>query len=103
MYNLRNLLLAALLLGALAMEAHGATYYFSPSGSSGDWNTAGNWKTGTSCSNLTGDGAVPSASDDAFICNNKTATITSASAVARTVTINLGGRVQMLPTSADHR
>jgi hypothetical protein len=45
-------------------------------------------------------GAVPSASDNAEICANKTAKITGIAAAARKLKINLGGLVQIFPTSS---
>jgi len=86
-----------------ARSAHGqTTYFFKPSSSPAVWNDANNWKTGTNCSNASGAGQIPSASEDAEICSNNVAQITGISAAARTITVRVLGRIDIKPSdSAD--
>src|SRR5207249_1841891 len=74
------------------------TYYFSPNTSSANW-TDQVWKTG-SCSG-TPTNNIPTASDPAVICANKVAIVNTSGAVALTVTINLGAKIQIDPASSD--
>ncbi len=93
------IVVASLALGISTILAD--TYYFQPTGDTGDWSTSSNWKSGNSCSDITGPGATPDSDDDAVICATKIAEVTGTTAVARNVTIEgvTGTRIDIKPTS----
>jgi hypothetical protein len=96
-------IIAAIALGAGAstphqVQAQTTTYHFTDHNNNQDWNDSGNWW--SDCSETMA-GAVPSASENAEICANKTAEITDSAAVARTVTVRLGGKIRVLPTTSN--
>ncbi len=96
-------MLAALLVGFVgplgpgSTQAVAATQYFTGT-QNNEWTNDNNWE--SACSGGS-PGAEPGASDDVVICASAVAHVTTTTAVARTVTVQSGARIDIRPGSGD--